>query len=634
MYRSPDQRPYGGQMILKTCIRGFFAAVFFLLLICVNVYAAETSAADDVVEQPETAYYTLVDPERYTLIHEVRLVNTGAESAYDINVSVALMDKTTPLYTNRLREQLIPWPDQITTDEYGRRVSYYHFDELSPGQELLLTQKYVLECGGIKYHNLSEISQAGYDELLAAEYLLPSRGIESDNEEIIAYAKQVAGKELDTYAMAKAAFAAVNIYMTYVQEDLDPLNRGALRALHRAQGVCEDYSKLYVAVLRALGIAARQQSGYLYLPDEHNEQPYVNKDGSLNLNLMRHAWAEFYLPGKGWVIADPTFTYSFEVDGASKKYINWDYFANITKERCYIFFREESLNEDKMLKFGAGVKQDLVQGSINGYLLHGSQAAYFNDLEGHWAEEAIMHLAEREEPLLQGMGNGMFGVNEPMTRAQLVTCLQRLMKSPPAGPKFTDLSTSHWAYRDIGSAQQAGWISGYPDGSFKPDRPVTRAELAQLLVAVFELTAPEEDTDSAEEMDEEDSPAIDAPDTADGDAPAIEAPETAEGATPAPGVPEITEGDATVEDTLEITEQDTPTGDTMEIEEKHAPPPVFLDLGQPGYIWADEPITILFMLGFTQGNGQGYFQPERPVTRAEFATFLDRIILAQEQNSP
>ena len=612
-------RPQGGLMRLKTWTLCFFAAIILLLPIYTKVTAAEISAAIDVAEEPETAYYTLVDPERYTLISEASLVNKGLESAYNVSIRMALMDNDTPLYSNRLREQLIPWPDSISTDEYGRRVAHYHIDELAPGQKLLFTQKYVLECGGIKYPGIGAVSQAGYEEQMAAQYLLPSTGIESDNEEIITFAREVAGNERDAYAMAKAAFAAVNKYMTYAPEDTEPITWGALRALHRAQGVCEDFSKLYVAVLRALGIAARQQSGYLYLPMEHDEPPYVDEVGRLNLNLLRHAWAEFYLPGKGWITADPTFIYSFEVGGVITKYIDWDYFAQITKERRYIFFREESLNEDSTLKFNIGSRNNhRVEGSINCYLLPGSQAAYFNDLEGHWAEEAIMRLAERDEPLLQGLGNGMFGVNEPMTRAQLVTCLQRLMKSPPAGTKFTDLSTSHWAYRDIGSAQQAGWISGYPDGTFRADNPVSRAELAQLLVSVFELAEPESDPDSMEEISGEETPA--------GDFEDILVEES----------PDMEDGELTGEETTDPEDGENSDEESEGIDEDALPlaalpRQVFSDLGQPGYTWADKPITILFKLGFTQGNGQGYYQPERPVTRAEFATFLDRIISAQEQ---
>ncbi|MCL1817153.1 MAG: S-layer homology domain-containing protein, partial [Clostridiales bacterium] len=441
----------------------------------------------------------------------------------------------------------------------------------------------------------------------------------SDNNEIIAFAKQATSKERDTYAIAQAAFAAVNLYMTYVEEDLDSPNHGALRALHRAQGVCEDYSKLYVAVLRALGIAARQQSGYLYLPEEHNKPPYVNEEGHLNFNLLRHAWTEFYLPGKGWVIVDPTFNYSFEVNGQITKYINWDYFAAITKERSYIFFREDSLNEDKLLYYGALKNGHFLDSSLNCYMLKGSQAAFFNDVEDHWAEQAIMRLAERDEPLLQGMGNGMFGVDDAMTRAQLVTCLQRLIKSPPGGPIFTDLAPSHWAYRDIGSAQQAGWISGYPDGSFRPDSPVTRAEVAQLLVDVFKLSSTAPDQESGEEKAETENEEMKVEDTPLGEYAESKEAETAEA--------EQTEKSEEETDVVKITEdkQALPLSEELQA--------VFLDLGQVGTAWADDAITTLFRLGFCVGDGHGFFWPMRPVTRAEFAALLDRIIIAQEKKA-
>lgn len=382
--------------------------------------------------------------------------------------------------------------------------------------------------------------------------------------------------------------------MSYVSDDL--AYGGALRALRRAQGVCEDYSSLYVAVLRALGIAARQQGGYLYLPGEHNKPPYWDETKQrLNLNQMRHTWVEFYVAGQGWVIADPTFTYTFELNGVPTKFIRWSYFAQIPAERRYLAFYEGSVNEDRGKMNTSG--SVFVVHDFSGYLLKGSQAAFYNDLAGHWAETAIMRLSDREEPLLQGMGNGMFGVNQPMTRAQLVTCLQRMLKSPAAGPKFTDLRTNHWAYRDIGAAQQAGWINGYPDGSFRPDNAVTRAELARILVDVFKLQRPPADTEPTDTEPTEPA-AQNGQDEQTRPADADDAAESAEFAEPA------------------------------DADDAALP---FKDLGQPGYAWADVSILTLAELGLTQGNGDGYYQPERPVTRAEFAAFLDRIIMLQQQ---
>lgn len=56
--------------------------------------------------------------------------------------------------------------------------------------------------------------------------------------------------------------------------------------------------------------------------------------------------------------------------------------------------------------------------------------------------------------------------------------------------KFTD-TAGHWAENIIERWQNSGYISGYPDGSFKPDEPVTRAELSRVLASAFDLTESE-----------------------------------------------------------------------------------------------------------------------------------------------
>ena len=596
---------------LHKAFSAFLRSVIVAAAFCFLLTPATARAAGIDIEP---AYYKVSNQERYTIIHEIKVNNSGTEAAFDIRLILPLMDNGTPPYSRKVREQLEPWPDRIAADARGRRVAYYHVDELPAGTELVFTQKYVVDAADITYDHAVMTSTGGYDALMESLYLLPSPGIESDHAEIIAFARQAADGKTNPYDVAKNTFAAVNLFLSYEQDDLN--YGGALRTLRRKKGVCEDYSGLYVAVLRALGIAARQQGGYLYLPGEHIGPPYVDeKNDRLNLDKMRHTWVEFLIPGYGWVTADPTYNYSFDLGGVPTKFPNWDYFATITGDRRYLSFREGSINEDHgteltVGRWTSGIRVELI--GINGYLLPGSQAAYYNDLPGHWAEEAIMRLSEREEPLLQGMGNGMFGVDGPMTRAQLVTCLQRLLKSPAAGPKFTDLPITHWAYRDIGAAQQAGWISGYPDLTFRPDNPVTRAELAQMLVDVFKLQAPEEDESASAPEENDGAPASDEDKT-------IATPPDDEG----DGSGDIEGGDNDSED---IDEEDIP---------KEAEPEAlalaFKDLGLPGYSWADEAITILAKLGLSQGNGEGYYQPQRPVTRAEFAAFLDRILTMLEQ---
>jgi hypothetical protein len=52
--------------------------------------------------------------------------------------------------------------------------------------------------------------------------------------------------------------------------------------------------------------------------------------------------------------------------------------------------------------------------------------------------------------------------------------------------EFTDVAPSHWAYNSIRTAYANGWINGYPDGSFGPDKPVTRAEVMAVVNRILE----------------------------------------------------------------------------------------------------------------------------------------------------
>jgi hypothetical protein len=52
---------------------------------------------------------------------------------------------------------------------------------------------------------------------------------------------------------------------------------------------------------------------------------------------------------------------------------------------------------------------------------------------------------------------------------------------------FNDLQATHWAYADIYKAVDEGYVSGYMDGSFHPDKEITRAEFVKMLISAFEL---------------------------------------------------------------------------------------------------------------------------------------------------
>ncbi len=85
----------------------------------------------------------------------------------------------------------------------------------------------------------------------------------------------------------------------------------------------------------------------------------------------------------------------------------------------------------------------------------------------------------------------IFGTYDSITRAQFAAIIDRCFLDDGSGnvdtsvlARFSDLSSSHWAYNDLARVVKAGLLQGYPDGTMQPDRALTRAELMSLLYRV------------------------------------------------------------------------------------------------------------------------------------------------------
>ena len=86
---------------------------------------------------------------------------------------------------------------------------------------------------------------------------------------------------------------------------------------------------------------------------------------------------------------------------------------------------------------------------------------------------------------LIGYPDGNFAPNRGMTRAEVATMFTRLLKERPVKGQryytgFSDIQAGDWYANTVGYAVQVGIVSGYPDGSFKPNKPITRAEFAAI----------------------------------------------------------------------------------------------------------------------------------------------------------
>jgi hypothetical protein len=109
----------------------------------------------------------------------------------------------------------------------------------------------------------------------------------------------------------------------------------------------------------------------------------------------------------------------------------------------------------------------------------GALAQTFPDVpSGNWYSNFVSFLAERN--VVSGYPDGSFRPHNPVTRAEFATMLaeaQQLPNNPVSSTRFSDVPGGHWASGSVEAAASRGWISGYPDGSFGPNRQITMAEM-------------------------------------------------------------------------------------------------------------------------------------------------------------
>ncbi|MFR5444113.1 MAG: S-layer homology domain-containing protein [Butyricicoccus sp.] len=116
---------------------------------------------------------------------------------------------------------------------------------------------------------------------------------------------------------------------------------------------------------------------------------------------------------------------------------------------------------------------------------------------GQWFNHAVSTLSSMG--IVKGHNDGTFAPNAPITRAEFAAIAARLDdKNTDTSSKFTDIA-SHWAKNEIGIAANKGWINGYPDGTFRPNQYITRAEAMTLVNRVLNRL-PENSSDLLDSM--------------------------------------------------------------------------------------------------------------------------------------
>ncbi|MFR8870813.1 ZmpA/ZmpB/ZmpC family metallo-endopeptidase [Paraclostridium sordellii] len=110
----------------------------------------------------------------------------------------------------------------------------------------------------------------------------------------------------------------------------------------------------------------------------------------------------------------------------------------------------------------------------------------FNDISNdYWAKNEVNYLASKG--LFNGYEDGTFRPENPITRAEVATILVRSNGDIKQKLKkvFPDIDDSHWASKYIEKAAELGYMLGYEDGSFKPDQVITRGETVVTLNRIY-----------------------------------------------------------------------------------------------------------------------------------------------------
>jgi len=193
-------------------------------------------------------------------------------------------------------EKMSPSPDsQFEDSQNGNGISYWRFASVKPASSVTVSMQLVFTVCRICCQ--VDESKIGVYDKNGAEYLLYTRSekyVESDYLPIMTKAMQLVGNVTSIFLQARKIYDWVLEHMSY---KLVYGWKGAKFAYDNGYGECGDYAALFVALCRVVGIPARLVSGLFWT--RAGTYPAGNNRGI-------HAWAEFLLPGCGWIPVDPS----------------------------------------------------------------------------------------------------------------------------------------------------------------------------------------------------------------------------------------------------------------------------------------------------------------------------------------
>lgn len=125
-----------------------------------------------------------------------------------------------------------------------------------------------------------------------------------------------------------------------------------------------------------------------------------------------------------------------------------------------------------------------------------AQTSAFSDVpSNYWASPFIAELARRE--IIAGFPDSSFRPEQPVTRAQFAAIVRKAFQKTPerAATEFTDVPANYWAYDAIQQAYTIGFLAGYPGNRFEPSQNITREQVLVALANGLQYSASSSSTD-------------------------------------------------------------------------------------------------------------------------------------------
>ncbi len=150
-------------------------------------------------------------------------------------------------------------------------------------------------------------------------------------------------------------------------------------------------------------------------------------------------------------------------------------------------------SRNTILAIGNDIDQSRISGRVDFVAatvdLPTGQSAFRDVPEGYWAKAYIEALAAQN--IIAGFPDGTFKPNDPVTRAQFATIVTKALTPPMkrGAINFRDVASNFWAYGAIQSAYRSEFLAGYPDGRFQPQQQIPRVQALVSLANGLGFTA-------------------------------------------------------------------------------------------------------------------------------------------------